>query len=35
VITEYGKDIREKMLASLRSINTALETMEGRIRRKN
>lgn len=34
VITEYGKDIRDKMLASLASMNTALETMESRIRRK-
>ncbi len=33
-ITEYGRDIREKMLASLRSMNAAVETMEGRIRRK-
>ena len=35
VITEYGRDIREKMLASLASMNAAVETMKGRIRRKN
>lgn len=35
VITEYGKDIREKMLSSLKSANAALETMEGRIRRND
>jgi DNA-binding PadR family transcriptional regulator len=35
VITEYGRDIREKMLASLASMNAALETMKGRIRRKD
>jgi DNA-binding PadR family transcriptional regulator len=35
VITEYGRDVREKMLASLASMNAALETMKGRIRRKD
>jgi len=35
VITEYGRDIREKMLASLASMNVAVETMKGRIRRKD
>lgn len=34
VITEYGKEIREKMLASLGSMNAALDTMVAGIRRK-
>jgi len=35
VITDHGREIREKMLASLGSMNAALETMKGRIRRED
>ena len=31
VITEYGKEIREQMLASLASMNTAVETFKAHI----
>jgi DNA-binding PadR family transcriptional regulator len=34
-ITDYGRDVREKMLDSLASMNVAVETMKGRIRRKD